>query len=202
MESRGRGAKVMILDTGVSAEVFPFEARKFVSSSVACDHGTRVFKVIAGDDGISPACEAYVAEVVGTGTWGAVAGALRWAVDLGVDVVNMSFACPASDADADKLLDQLNHRGVLLVAAYNRWLHWPHAHEAVIAVGPEGETRCDLEAPKEYPVEISGKSELFTGSSASAAVVSGIAACAKATDRSINRLRFLHDLRGRQDLRR
>jgi hypothetical protein len=192
----------MILDTGVDPEVISLESRSFVATPAIRNHGTRVFKIIAGDEGIAPACDVCVAEVIGSGTHGAVAGALGWALEIGVDVINMSFACPSSDADADRAIDELSRRGVLLIAAYNRWLHWPHSHDAVIAVGGEGEAHCPITGPKEYPVRVSGQTEIFTGSSAAAAVLSGIAACAKAFDRSMSRERFLQQLQIDQALRR
>ena len=192
----GRGAKVVVLDTGVrvgQGGVFPEEVRRFSATSPNSSHGSKVSQIIAGRHGIAPACRLFCGQVVGSTShlWEPLEQALVWAKELKADVVNMSFACPSSHPSVDRLLAELDAAGCICVASYNRYLHWPWSLSHVIAVGTSQQDDCDIVAPGEFPVEVDGGGELFKGTSAAAAQVAAVAACAKAADPSINRQKFL-----------
>ena len=185
-------------------DVVPTEVRSFVWHGSARKpnlHGNNVARLIACTDparvGVAPGCALYVAEVVGNLKlgWQSMCDALRWALDLGADVVNMSFACPESYPDCDALLEMLDSSGCICVAAYNPLLHWPHVLPAVVSAGIDSqEGSVDLCAAGEPPAAASGPGRAFCGTSAAAARIAGIAACAKAYRHSITRLEFLETL--------
>ena len=121
--------------------------------------------------------------------------ALRWALDLGADVLNMSFACPESHPGCDAVLEKLDSSGCICVAAFNPLLHWPHALPGVVSVGLSSqEGSVDLCADGDPDGAVLGQEMAFCGTSAAAARVSGIAACAKACRPSCTRSHFLRTL--------
>ena len=194
-DTAGRGVKIVVLDTGVSVGqggVFPEAIRCFAAAGADPSHGTKVAQIIAGRHGIASACRLFCGQVIGDSNhlWVPLEQALVWAKELKADVVNMSFACPTSHPPVDRLLAELDAASCICVTSFNRYLHWPWSLPHVVAVGVSQQDDCDIVAPSEFPVEVEGRGEIFKGTSAAAAQVAGIAACAKAADPNINRQKF------------
>jgi subtilisin len=124
-KTKGRGAKVVVLDTGcprhVDLNVSGF--RNFTDDESpydeVCGHSTHVCGIIAalvngiGVRGIAPECELYCGKVLddsGTGSLTSIADGIRWAVDVvHADVINMSLGCPPVNAYSPTLVAACRH---------------------------------------------------------------------------------------------
>lgn len=126
---------VAVVDTGVDAghpdlagAVLP--GNDFVGDGRSGDpngHGTGVAGVIAarGDDGtgIAGYCWGCLIlpvrslDVKGSGSAASVASGIRWSVDQGADIVNLSLAGDSSSLTLDNAIAYARSRGVLVVAA-------------------------------------------------------------------------------------
>ncbi|NUQ37930.1 MAG: S8 family serine peptidase, partial [Caldilineales bacterium] len=118
---QGAGIKVGVLDTGCDLNHADVKDRvrssaDFTGKGNAQDgngHGTHVAGIIAGSGaasagryrGVAPAADLYIAKVLddrGGGRMSGVISGLEWAVDQGVDIINMSLgsdgACDGTDA--------------------------------------------------------------------------------------------------------
>lgn len=154
---RGDGVKIAILDTGIDAHHADFAGRihamaSFVDGDGTDDngHGTHVAGIAAGSGaasngryrGVAPGADLYVAKVLdtrGNGSMSGVMAGIEWAVDQGVQVINLSLGgdAPADGTDAlstlcDQVVRQLGI--VMCVAAGNEG---PNA----ATIGPPGVAR-------------------------------------------------------------
>lgn len=138
--TRGAGAKVAVIDTGVLAGHADLQGRigpghDFVDSDSdpqdGNGHGTHVSGIIAANDGngvgvssVAPDATIMPVRVLGndgTGDSTAVDAGIDWAVDNGADVINLSLGAElpieallgSSDPSIDRALD----KGVIVVAA-------------------------------------------------------------------------------------
>ena len=111
-DSTGKGVRVCILDSGVDAD-HPLvgEVQRSVVASVGpdgevvvnddtegdlCGHGTACAGIVRS---LAPDCELISVRVLGagfTGSGGVLLAGLRWAVEQGFDVVNMSLSTTKS----------------------------------------------------------------------------------------------------------
>jgi subtilisin len=151
----GRGARVCILDSGVEADhprVGPVQASYIVQEQPdrGCEiipaepgdlsgHGTACASVVRS---IAPDCEIHSIRVLGHGLAGsgeALLAGLRWAVEHGFDVINMSISTTRR-----KFVDTLRtladeayfHRSVLVASAHNLPVEsFPWRFSSVISVG-------------------------------------------------------------------
>jgi subtilisin family serine protease len=139
---QGEGMKIGVVDTGVDPTHPDFAGRiaaktSFVGGDGTDDngHGTHVCSIAAGSGaasegkyrGVAPAASLYVAKVLdanGSGSTSGVMAGVEWAVDQGVNVINLSLgsdgACDGTDA-LSTLCDQAvqQHGVVVCVAAGN-----------------------------------------------------------------------------------
>lgn len=138
----GSGIKIGIVDTGIDPNHPDFEGRIAEMTSVVGGngtddngHGTHVAGIAAGSGaasdgkyrGVAPEATLYIAKVLnaqGGGSMSGVMAGIEWAVDQGVQVINLSLgsdgACDGTDA-LSTLCDQAvqQHGVVVCVAAGN-----------------------------------------------------------------------------------
>jgi subtilisin len=172
--STGAGARVCVLDSGVEAgHPLVGEVARSVAVSVAedgealvedddegdlCGHGTACAGIVRS---LAPECELTSVRVLGAGYTGSgrvlVAG-LRWAIDEGFDVVNMSLSTTKQDLAGvlHELADAAYFRRTMLVAsAHNMPVEsYPWRFASVVSVGShEGSEPLDFFYNPTPPVE-------------------------------------------------
>lgn len=143
--SRGRGAVVAVIDTGVAfrdegesfRQVPDLAGTGFVPGYDFVDndenpfdensHGTHVAGTISQttNNGIGVAGVAFEASIMpirvlnrqGYGSWGDIANAIRFAADNGADVINMSLGGPIPSVSIWSAVRYARSKGVVVVAA-------------------------------------------------------------------------------------
>jgi serine protease len=142
--SRGRGAVVAIIDTGVLyrdsgrfrrapdlAETRFVAGHDFVDGDEMPDdehgHGTHVAGTVAqstnnrlGVAGVAPAAAIMPIRVLnrnGAGSWGSVAAGIRWAADHGANVINLSLGGSIPSRAIAQAVQHAHDQGVTVVAA-------------------------------------------------------------------------------------
>jgi subtilisin len=154
-ESRGNGVRVCVLDSGIEPDhplVGPLEGAVFVSvgedGSAAveedhegdlCGHGTACAGIIRS---LAPECALFSVRVLGAGYTGsgeALLAGLRWAVEQGFDLVNMSLSTTKSRFAGvlHELADAAYFRRTVLIAsAHNMPVEsYPWRFSSVVSVG-------------------------------------------------------------------
>jgi subtilisin len=151
--STGKGVKVAVVDSGVDAghpavgEVAGYVAITESDGRITHDpephedlfgHGTACAGVIRA---LAPECEIYSVRVLGAGLSGrgiVFAAGLRWAIQHGMHVCNMSLGTTKKDfyAPLHELVDQAYFRNIALVTAANNMPtpSFPSVYSSVIAV--------------------------------------------------------------------
>ncbi len=228
--TRGAGVRIAIIDTGVGRGPAEFNGAIVGGTDVSgvgtddgrtpvgavdANHGSWVASLAAGrgtgpDTGmIGVAPEAELLSVsVGFGTAAArpfadqIADAVRWSVDNGADVINLSLTTNAPDWDEswdDAFLYAFDNDVVVVVAAGNRGsgttrVGAPATIPGVLTVAgvdPNGRASVEastqgitigVSAPSEELVGVSadGRLVLWNGTSGAAPIVAGIAALVRA----------------------
>ncbi len=196
----GDGIVVAVLDTGIDQNNQNLSSRvvgevNFTNSSTSNDlygHGTQMASTITD---IAPACSLLnvkVADKAGKAQTSVVARGVRWAVDNGANVINMSLGVPPS-SDLEQAINYARSKGVLVVAAAGNdgssTPTYPASYANCLAVAATGESDClalfsnhgdsiDLAAPgvSINSTWLNNEYEVKSGTSAAAAVVSGVAA--------------------------
>ena len=164
--NRGAGVVVAVIDTGVAyrdeagwnrapdlADTAIVPGYDFVHNDSEPDdehgHGTHVAGTIAqstnngvGVAGVAPEAAIMPLKVLdanGSGGWGAIASAIRYAADNGADVINMSLGGGMSSRAVQRAIDHAHENGVLVVAAAGNSargrVEYPARHDHVVAVG-------------------------------------------------------------------
>ena len=153
--STGAGVRVCILDSGVEAghplvgdvqEAYAVSVDDDGNATVVddesgdrCGHGTACAGVIRG---LAPECELISVRVLGEGYKGSgrvLLAGLRWAIERGYDVINMSLS--TTKRDFAELLHELAdsayfRRTVLVASAHNMPVEsYPWRFSSVISVG-------------------------------------------------------------------
>jgi subtilisin family serine protease len=204
---------VAVLDTGVDATQPDLAGALVPGVDLVSDdaepqddhgHGTQVAGIVAaragngiGAAGICGRCSVMPVKVIaadGTGTSDDVAAGLRWAVDHGARVVNLSFVLSAPDANVVDAIRYAQEHGVVVVgAAGNDGATspvFPAAEAGVVSVAATDEGNAPyawsgrgpwvrVAAPGCAPATVAGGSYAnLCGTSAATAVVSGLAALA------------------------
>ncbi|WP_238613476.1 S8 family peptidase [Candidatus Oscillochloris fontis] len=161
--STGAAIVIAVLDTGVDAKHNDLQGQilsgfnAFTGSNDSNDdngHGTAVAGLIAantnngeGIAGICWGCKILPVKVLdsrGGGDDASVAAGIRWAVDNGARVINMSLGGSEESQTLRDAVDYAASRGVLMVAASGNERSegnlpsYPAAYDSVIAVGATG----------------------------------------------------------------
>ena len=161
--STGKGVRVCILDSGiepdhpdvgelagaVAVEVGDDREISVVDDTEGdlCGHGTACAGIVRS---LAPDAELYSARVLGAGFTGsgtALLGGLRWAVEQGFDVINMSLSTTKSQFAG--LLHEVAdlayfRRAVLVASAHNMPVEsYPWRFSSVISVGSHEEPEAD-----------------------------------------------------------
>ncbi|MGF1469457.1 MAG: S8 family peptidase [Sandaracinaceae bacterium] len=165
-QARGAGAVVAVVDTGVAhrsggrfhrapdlAQTELVPGWDFVHNDPHPDdehgHGTHVAGTIAqstnnglGVAGVAPAAAIMPLQVLdrhGSGGWGAIAAAIRYAADHGADVINMSLGGGFPSGSVQRAIAYAHGKGVLVVAAAGNSgrsrVDYPARHDHVLSVG-------------------------------------------------------------------
>lgn len=161
---RGQNVKVGIFDSGIDVDHPDLAIAggiDLVGDGNGLDdcngHGTHVAGIVAARDGsrhtvgVAPSALLYSMRFADCDWAGAtlekMIQGVEWAIDNGMDVVNMSFgfgvqgvSVPISPSDAaEAAFNEAYARGVVLVGASGNsstpWVGYPAAYESVIAVG-------------------------------------------------------------------
>jgi len=209
VEGGGDGVLVGILDSGIEAHP-QFDDVYIVHIDLVgggvdgpgASHGTSVASIISGSEGIAPNAELFVVRVLddeGIGNSFHVAEGIVQAVDLGVQVINMSLGLYHNSQVVRDAVRYANDKGVLMVAAAGNdtfaRLPYPAAYPEVLSVTaidagerqalfPNQSERIDFAVPGVGILTAKDDSgtELFTGTSAAAPFVTGTIAALLSSD--------------------
>jgi hypothetical protein len=211
VEGDGSGVLVGILDSGIEAHP-QFDDVYIVHIDLAgggvagpgATHGTAVASIIAGSEGIAPNAELFVVRVLddeGLGNSFNVAAGIVQAVDMGVDVLNMSLGVYQDTQLLREAVRYAEAHDVIMVAAagndgYTR-MPYPAAYPQVLSVTavdeqgrqalfPNQSDKIDFAAPG-VGVLTAKEAEgtmLFSGTSAAAPFVSGTLAAILSSETS------------------
>jgi subtilisin family serine protease len=206
--STGRGVKVAVIDSGIeSSHPAIGHVEGYVAITEGPDgmiydedphedafgHGTACAGIIRS---LAPECELYSVRVLGptlSGKGAVFAAGLRWAIDHGMNICNLSLGTTKRDFFGlfHELADDAYFRGTLLVTAANNMPvpSFPSLYASVISVASHGGKDpevfyCNPSPPVEFyapGVDVrvawqSGSWLTTTGNSFAAPHISGIAA--------------------------
>jgi subtilisin len=173
-DAKGAGVKVCILDSGIEpAHPYVGEVQRAVAISITdddetiveedeegdlCGHGTACAGIVRE---IAPDCDLVSVRVLGAGYTGSgpvLLAGLRWAVEQGFDVINMSLSTTKQKFAGllHELADSAYFRRTVLVAsAHNMPVEsYPWRFSSVISVGShEGHDPLDYFYNPDPPVE-------------------------------------------------
>jgi len=160
--TQGEGIVVAVVDTGVhTADVVPdapvnlLEGIAYVDSEIPNDdvgHGTHIANIIAqnanneiGAAGIAPGVSILPIRALGKngGTSDDVASGIRYAVDNGADIINLSLGSPLYSDIIAEACQYARDNGVLIFAASgndgnDHFISFPAALQTTVAVGAIG----------------------------------------------------------------
>lgn len=163
-ESTGAGVKVAVIDSGIDAD-HPAVGGRVEYVSVLVQDGEIVFDIEPHTDdfghgtacagiirSLAPDCELYSVKALGPrlrGRGDVFTASLRWVIDNGMDVCNLSLGTTKRDffATLHELVDEAYFRNVVLVAAANNMPmpSYPSLYSSLISVASH-----DRESPETY----------------------------------------------------
>lgn len=194
----GAGVRVAVIDTAVDEDhpllsgVIAGTFNAMSDTPVADrDHGTSIDGILAGNSGIAPGAAIFHARAFegGRSSMDVILTALDWAANQDVRLINMSFVGPANDF-LERACQTARERGILLVAAVGNNgpgapYGYPAAYPDVIAVTATDDQDALMPQANRGPyvfiaapgvqlvAPVPGGTDLVTGTSFAAAVVSG-----------------------------
>lgn len=222
--------QIAVLDTGINflhpsledATIIPHRA--FGIEYTYGNHGTGVASLIAGQNqdigfsGIDPYCAIHSIPVIkpsGFGSLRAVRRGVEIAIDVGVDIINMSVGTPRRDHKLYRLIDKALGDGILIIAAAGNagflgGVMHPAKHPGVLAVGAHDRTGLvssfsstgslgdiDILAPGEH-IRMAANALSYqdnSGTSFAAPIVTGIASLLKKKGLDVTMETFLNSAR-------
>lgn len=156
----GSGVKVAILDTGIDGnheDLNVLGGASFISGEPDAlqdgnGHGTHVAGTVAGLNntlgvlGVAPAADLYAVKVLdssGSGSFSGIVQGIEWAVENGMDVINMSLGASSGSTTLQQACDLAYNSGIVVVAAAGNsgtrgkrnTIGYPAKYASVIAVG-------------------------------------------------------------------
>ena len=157
--STGSGVRVAILDSGIEAghplvgevqEAYEVSVDADGNTEISpdeigdrCGHGTACAGIVRA---LAPDCELVSVRVIGEGYTGSgrvLLAGLRWAIEQGFDVVNMSLSTTKKDLSAllhESADDAYFRRTILVASAHNMPVEsYPWRFSSVISVGSHEE---------------------------------------------------------------
>lgn len=145
--TKGKGAKIAIIDSGfdvtnslISEKIVGVDYYHSGEQSAedTMGHGTKISTIISGHDGVCPECQLIVVKLGTIDSNVKIAQTIRWAVNQGANVINLSFVIDHYDDQIQQEIYRAWEKGVVLVAAagnnHTTDLQYPAAYGPVIAV--------------------------------------------------------------------
>ncbi len=154
----GSGVRIGVIDSGINYNHIDLAANYFGGTNIIYNttdpfddttnkHGSHVSGIIAGIDngtgvvGVAPEAMLYAVKSLdgaGFGTVGNIIDGVQWAVDNGMDIVNMSVGLGVFNQALQDVCDAADNAGLLLVAAagnsFGQALFYPALFPSVMAV--------------------------------------------------------------------
>lgn len=218
--TQGDDVKVAVLDTGIDQDHPDLQdaiesTMDFTGDGIedVNGHGTHVAGVIGarlngvGFVGVAPRCRLLIGKVLdnsGSGAYSWIANGIRWAVDEGADVINMSLGGPSSDSDLFIAVHHALTQGVSVICAagnegslFQNSVGYPGHYGGVITVASHDQNgnrsgfssaggELDFMAPgsRIWSTYVDGGYAELSGTSMAAPFVSGLAALVVSKHRS------------------
>lgn len=156
--TRGEGATVAVLDTGIDASHPDLRGQVLGGVNILDPrhpddwkddegHGTHVSGTIAGRGldgglaGVAPRAKLYAVKVLdkdGAGNYSDVIAGIQWAMDHGIKIANMSLAVDEDSEPLHRAVQAALAKGMLIIAAAGNTggpVSYPGAYPEAIAVG-------------------------------------------------------------------
>ncbi len=196
-ETKGKGIKVGIIDTGIDMKHPDLQVKEFINYTTEnindvqddAGHGTHVAGIVGarmngiGVVGVAPECEIYVAKAFdgqGKGDKDAIRKSLEWMIEKQVDIVNMSYSSSEEDEEEKRLVKKCFENNIFMVAAAGnrgeRKVSCPGRYEGVVAVSSVdiNKVKSDFSSyGNEIDLAAAGVDILSTYKNGSYAVLSG-----------------------------
>ncbi len=162
--TKGKGARVAVLDTGADLNHPDIKARIVASKDFtgsrfgAVDvhgHGTHCAGIIGASGamiGVAPECELIVGKVLGdngSGDGAQIAAGIRWAVEQRAHVISMSLGAQGNDSRIEEAIREAQAAGVTVVVASGNdgpsegSVDWPGALGNIVTVAAVGRVNGD-----------------------------------------------------------
>ena len=169
-KTKGEGAKIAIIDTGV--DYYHKELSQRFGSNKGYDfvkgdddpmdmfgHGTHVAGIAAGDTvGIAKKATLYSVRVLdenGSGSESTVMAGIEWAANNGCDVANLSLGSPIASQAFEEMCAYAASKGLIIIAAAGnngqRMPSYPAAFDSVVSVAAIDESKNKAEFSNWYP---------------------------------------------------
>lgn len=156
--STGVGIKVAIMDTGIDKFHIDLKVTGGVSFVKGvkdfqddAGHGSHVAGIVAAKNnsvgvlGVAPDVQLYAIKVLnrfGIGDYKAFVSGIEWAIDQGIDIINMSFSTPTYSKTFERALQRAYNSNILLISSAGNLgfnsggsITYPGSSSYVIAVG-------------------------------------------------------------------
>ena len=162
--TRGKGARVAVLDTGADLNHPDLKGRIVASKDFtgsrfgAVDvhgHGTHCAGIIGASGamiGVAPECDLIVGKVLGdngTGDGAQIASGIRWAVEQRAHIISMSLGAQGNDSRIEGAIRDAQAAGVVVVVASGNdgpsegSTDWPGALGEIVTVAAVGRVNGD-----------------------------------------------------------